>query len=257
MGQPGRDHKDDAATSRGTDHRIGRRLPAIAVLMAAALLVVAIAGMGRMEVVTPEWQGGQSTPVPLPPPTAEPDDPYAEWLEELESDYTPREINIPWNAALAVLIAVLAAVIAFIVRRMPKGFLSRQRRNVVGGHLDEFPDHVDELRKAVRTASSALDAQHASGSDAVIEAWLGLEAAAEASGVPRRRSQTPSEFTAGLLRQYHADETATLLLRDLYHRARFAADPNMSARDVEAARTALAAILRTLRPLDHDTVDAP
>jgi Na+-transporting methylmalonyl-CoA/oxaloacetate decarboxylase gamma subunit len=258
VGQPGPGHKDDAEISSRADHRIGRRLPAIAVFLAAALLVVAIAGMGRVEVVTPEWQGGQSTPEPLPPPTAEPDDPFEEWRDELDGeDYTPREINIPWEIALAILIAVLVAVAVFVARRMPRGFLSRQRRNVVGGHLDEIPDHVDELREAVKTATSALEAQHASGTDAVIEAWLRLEDAAEASGAPRQRAQTPSEFTTGLLRRYHADETATMRLRDLYHRARFATDPSISAADVEAARTALTTILDTLRPVTTDTVDAP
>jgi hypothetical protein len=71
--------------------------------------------------------------------------------------------------------------------------------------------------------------------DAIIAAWLALEEAAEASGVRRRASQTPTEFTADVLGRTGAPAEPVQTLLGLYLRARFAARPS-SAADLDTAR---------------------
>lgn len=268
MGQAGREDSDAAngagrtdqqlgADQRpGADRRIGARLPALAVFAVAALLVIAIAGLGRIDVVPPDWQLDPGAPSPMPQPTLEGPQLPTEWTEQAGEQDSGPAINIPWQAALAVLLVIIGAVVTYLLRRMPKGMFARHRSLVVGGSLDDALDQANELRKAAETASAALDGQHATGGDAVIEAWLALEAAADASGVHRRRSQTPSEFTSDLLRRHHADVAATTRLRELYHRARFSSHPDITADDVAAARAALRIIIDTIDAIDAiDAID--
>nr|WP_246211766.1 DUF4129 domain-containing protein [Phytoactinopolyspora alkaliphila] len=140
-------------------------------------------------------------------------------------------------------------------RRTTWTLRSRNRSSVVGGELEDLPDAADELRRGVHAASAALDRTGTAGPDAVIEAWLALEAAASSSGTPRRPSQTPTEFTDRLLREHHADAGSVTLLRGLYLRARYSAHPHVSGADVTSARQALTSILDTLGTPDR--ADAP
>ncbi|RIQ16369.1 DUF4129 domain-containing protein, partial [Jiangella rhizosphaerae] len=95
-------------------------------------------------------------------------------------------------------------------------------------------------------AASALAGPAPDAAAAVIAAWLALESAAAGSGAPRDPVQTPTEFTAALLRRHHADEHAVTTLLGLYHRARFAVHPGLGAGDVAAARQALDTVVGTL-----------
>ncbi|WP_166348233.1 DUF4129 domain-containing protein [Phytoactinopolyspora limicola] len=253
MGNPGYDRKDNPHTGRRFDRRIGALLPALAVFATAALLVISIAGLGRIELDPPDWQVGSgaaepsriTTPAPAPTDRLIPIDPD-------DTDGSLPSITIPWEAALATLIIVIVAVAIVLLRRLPRGRFGRRGSSVVGGHIDDSLDQSHHLRAAVETASTTLDARRGSGSDAIIDAWQHLEAAAEESGAPRRPAQTPSEFTAGLLRHHHADEIATARLRDLYHRARFSTRPDVTPADVDTARAALETIMRTLHAPSPD-----
>ncbi|WP_129666495.1 DUF4129 domain-containing protein [Phytoactinopolyspora endophytica] len=239
------------------DRSLGARLPALAALGAFALLVVGIIGIGRMEVDPPDWRddGDRNGQPALEQPRE--DELRPTWAEEpAENDDAGLDISIPWEIALGVLIALIAAVVVLLLRRLPRGFGPRRRSLITGGELDDLADSADELRKAVRSAGSALDKTDAADPDAIIEAWLALEGAAAGSGAPRQPSQTPSEFTAHLLSRHHADADAIGSLRDLYHRARFSSQPDITAGDVDVARQALATILRTLQtPNRGDTPD--
>jgi hypothetical protein len=90
--------------------------------------------------------------------------------------------------------------------------------------------------------------------DAVVAAWVALERAAARSGVPREPADTPTEFTVDVLDRTAADREATRTLLGLYLAARFGDDP-LTARDVAAARAALAALRRTLRGPTGATAD--
>jgi hypothetical protein len=101
----------------------------------------------------------------------------------------------------------------------------------------------DELRGLVRPC------------DAVIAAWVRLEAAAAHSGVVRDRASTPTEFTLEVLDAAPVDPQATRTLLDLYLRARFGGEL-MGPDDVASAITALALLALGLgESEDADTAD--
>ena len=82
--------------------------------------------------------------------------------------------------------------------------------------------------------------------DAIIAAWLALEDAAAATGVPRKPSQTPTEFTVSVLEATDADRGAVTGLLRLYHLARFSDHP-ISGSDIEQATQHLATLARGWR----------
>ena len=96
------------------------------------------------------------------------------------------------------------------------------------------------LREGVRRAAQVLEEEVPPG-DAVIAAWVALEASAERSGLVRDRAQTATEFTVEVLDATRADPGATRVLLDLYLAARYS-EHVLTPRDVDQARTSLAAI---------------
>jgi hypothetical protein len=144
-----------------------------------------------------------------------------------------------------VLVALLAGLVVFLLVR----WLMKWRLPVPGQHSElDAPvaegDIDDEVRQAVANAvDAAITRIQAAGPprDAVIEAWLELEAAADRVGVIRDPAQTPTEFTAALLSETAAPDEAVARLRRRYHAARFSRHP-VSERDVAEARDALGLI---------------
>lgn len=227
-------------------HRSGGPTAAAVVAVAALLVVLALAA-GPVDVQEPGWLGSGAVPdetQPLePPPTV-----TAAPAEEPVLGGDAPGIDVPWPPV--VLVAALAAVyLAFYVLRrlMPELRLRvARRRPVLGGHVEALPDPVEELRDGARSAASALSGPAPDAAAAVIAAWLALESAAAGSGAARGPAQTPTEFTAALLRRHHADEDAVATLLGLYHRARFAVRPGLGDHDVAAARRALETLVGTL-----------
>lgn len=222
---------------------------ATAAFLVAAVVVVLSVAVGPMRVVQPAWFDDSADDPPPPAGTPMPMPSLAQQTPPPESATADsRSIEIPWSAAL-VAILVIAAVLAYVLmRRLRSGGPDRGLRTVVGGSVDEPLDASEELRAAARAAGVALSGTRTTGPQAVIEAWLALENAAAGTGVARDPAQTPSEFTAALLRRHHADDAATSTLLALYHRARFSPRPDIDDSDVDDARAALRAILHTLAP---------
>ncbi|TDE00792.1 DUF4129 domain-containing protein [Jiangella asiatica] len=226
--------------------RPGNLPAAAAVLLAAAIVVVLAAGVGPVEVVQPDWLSSRQDPPDLEPLDQPPPQELPTPLPERTRDEPP-ELDLPWQGVLlALLIAAAAALAVYLVRRLRPPGSGRVAPTVLGGELDELVDVADELRDGARAADAALSGGGSSGAQAVVEAWLALESAAAGSGAPRDAAQTPSEFTAALLRRHHADDAATATLLHLYQRARFAVRPDITDDDVAAARRALGAILATI-----------
>lgn len=234
---------------RRTD-RPPQALAAAATFLTAAVVMVLAVGAGPIEVTDPEWLSGEPgggagpdrSPGPAPTfgtPAPPPDRPLGGQSGSFE---------FPWLVSLVVLLALAALLAYVIVRKWPR--TDRRRPSVLGGQVDEPLDASEELRAAARAAGAALShtRRGMSGAQAVIEAWLALETAAAGTGTARAPAQTPSEFTAALLRRHHADATATSTLLALYHRARFSPRPHIGADDVAAADHALGEILRTIAP---------
>jgi hypothetical protein len=105
---------------------------------------------------------------------------------------------------------------------------------------DAEPD-TPIVHRGLRLALDALDEQR-EPADAVVKAWLGLQSAAEDSGVERRAAETPTEFTARVITRVQADAEAAAQLVDVYQAVRFGGHPITSA-DVRAARAAIERLL--------------
>lgn len=98
------------------------------------------------------------------------------------------------------------------------------------------------IRRGLDAAAERLDGTR-TPHDAIILAWLGLQEAAEDSGMPRRGPETPTEFTTRVFTTLRNDGTAVDVaaaseLLALYLRARFDSHAT-SDQDVEAARSAV------------------
>jgi hypothetical protein len=101
----------------------------------------------------------------------------------------------------------------------------------------------EKLLTGIGLALQALDEQR-EPADAVVRAWLGLQETAEESGIVRRPSETPTEFTSRILSRAFADDRALRTLLRLYLRTRFGDHP-VTDQDVAAVREALAQLLST------------
>jgi hypothetical protein len=159
---------------------------------------------------------------------------------------------------LAIAVIVAAAVIFFFVRRYLRGRPTHLRLPAMtspedvqtmpaAAEVEQEPDTAT-VHRGLRAALDALDDEREPG-DAVVKAWLGLQAAAEESGVERRSAETPTEFTARVITRVQADAHAATALVDVYQGVRFGGHPITSA-EVRAARSAVHALLASW----HDPV---
>lgn len=131
------------------------------------------------------------------------------------------------SLVVLALVGLLVAGAVALMRALLAG--QRFRRPRRPPPADAELDLSDALQQAVADASAmmraARDGPAGNTADAVVRCWLALEQVAERAGSPRERTQTPSEFTANLLRTYRADPDAVALLLRLYHQARFSSHP--------------------------------
>ena len=145
---------------------------------------------------------------------------------------------------LLVLIGALGVLVSVGIGGRRRG---RLPSSLVRDRETELPadDTALALRTAVRAGASEAAARVGGPpGDAVISAWLVLEAAAAACGTRRGPAETASEFTARVLAAHDVDADALADLRARYHRARFAG--LATAADADAARAALARIEETI-----------
>jgi hypothetical protein len=112
--------------------------------------------------------------------------------------------------------------------------------------LPEMEDHdtdwerirVDRLAEAVESGLAAVESGTAT--DAVIACWVALEDAAASAGVARQPSETPAEFTIGVLRVGGISEPELLRLAELYREARYSTHGSSE----DARNQARAALIR-------------
>jgi hypothetical protein len=161
--------------------------------------------------------------------------------------------SLPWWVG-AIVVVLLALALAFGLwrwwgaHRLPAAPLS-PRPAVAATQALAAPEPEPEpeaLLSGIALALSVLDEQREPG-DAVVRAWLGLEQTAEESGIVRRPSETPTEFTSRILRGAFAEDAALRTLLRLYLRSRFGDHP-VTAADVSEVRDALQQLLASWRP---------
>lgn len=153
--------------------------------------------------------------------------------------------DLGWIVILVL--CLVGAFLVFVVVRYVLRRLRDRQRGGPGGLGDEALDLLGDdpsvetsapyLRRGLRRALDVLDGDREPG-DAIVQAWLGLQEAAEDAGYRRLESETPTEFTSRILERTGVDGSALATLRRLYLAVRFG-DAVSTARDVAAARAAL------------------
>jgi hypothetical protein len=204
---------------------------------AAALLLVVVAARGASPV--PSAINDVSIDRGLPPVTISGAD-FA-GNGPLSSPGDPEVL-----AKIAVVLVIVLALLAVVLSAISAW---RTRRRLGVGHVVEAVegtvDNVPRfrLKEAVQEAREILAREGGAPRDAVIEAWVTLENAADHKRAPH---ETATEFTVALLEEENADEAALRELRTLYQRARFGAG-TVDDDSADRARDALDRILATIR----------
>ncbi|MFF1572101.1 DUF4129 domain-containing protein [Leifsonia sp. NPDC058292] len=206
-------------------------------LLLIAVVAIAVQGaprFGRM-VWVPQWtqptapavvdtNGASATPAPLSRPHT-------------------TVLDLSWVFLLAAVVVI--TVVALLIWRAVRKRLAQADREIVVAEVDglgetvPLPEEPDapQVRRGLDRAIDILDEERVPR-DAIEQAWLGLQEAAEESGVRRLAAETPSEFTARILVRVGADSGAAKTLLDLYLRARFG-DAPVTAGQVDTARRSL------------------
>jgi len=233
---------------------VDRRVGTVAATAAVLVLAVVGAGLGgpwrlqrRAWLTSPELEPY----VGPPPPT----------LVGLPPTLPPQRVRDPLDLSWLGLVAqvilglLVLALLAWLWRRYRASAVTRRADDAAGDVvLTVVEPELPVLRRGVRAAQRHLD-EIVDPDNAIIEAWLALEAAAASSGVQRGPAETPTEFTGDVLRATAADPGAVSRLLTLYHRARFAAT-GVTRADVAEAGRCLAALARSWEAMTPDVVSA-
>ena len=232
--------------------RDGIRPPLIVAVAALFCVIVAIgAGLeGRFSFAGPIWSpsDGSDQPVKLTTSTPEP--------VPSSPPPVPRTIHsdiafswVPIAIVLAILVlATLLILVMLWIRKHPRRGTPRQFSTVDADAEDvlvgqEAAPDLPTLRRGLALASEALETDR-TPSDAIVRAWVGLQEAAEDSGVRRRPAETPTEFTTRVFTAVDADRDAADTLLTLYLRVRFGTH-TAGAGELRAAREAVAALRKS------------
>jgi hypothetical protein len=199
---------------------------ALLVLVLAALVSATYDGLeppgadrGASETGGRSDEGGEPAPSDESPGGARPPAPP---LPEAEGS--------PWVLPLLLLLVAVAIGILVVVVLVAAGLRLTRRSRRLTGRLaprpgvtaapeEEPEDEPGDLAAAVRGGLDAVE--EGPPRNAVVAAWVRLEAAAISDRLPRHPSDTPSEFVERVLSAYGLDEAAIRRLADLYVEARF------------------------------------
>ena len=211
-------------------------------LLFVAVVMSALAGPWR-----PPISAGADFPVPTisSSPSPVPSETSLALLDELTRQKSLRPWDLTWlvPVVIALFFAAIISLVVLWIRRHPAPRVPEGPDDAGIGQGDACagPEvalpYLPTLRAGIMEADEELRTA-ARPADAVIAAWVQLEAAAERSGVPRDPASTPTEFTVVVLDRTPVDPATTRILLRLYLRARFSGEP-MAPADVGAASDAL------------------
>lgn len=184
---------------------------------------------------------------PLPSASLSPSSPPPA-KQPFSLDLTP----VLWILAVIVVILAVLAFLRWWARRPPRqepALLDAEVTATValepqdeGSKIPDAPTMRRGFAHALRILSDEREPH-----DAIVRAWLGLQEAAEESGIQRRAAETPTEFTSRIVAQKPADEAAVATLLGLYLRVRFGDHPATPA-DVVQARLAYQSLAASWAP---------
>ncbi|HEX6337016.1 MAG TPA: DUF4129 domain-containing protein [Jiangellaceae bacterium] len=215
---------------------MARRLAPLIAVGVVALVAVIAAVAGPVQVGDPIIPFDVRSAEPSPEPTFEADE------EELEDEEVPANPFTVGVVLYTVAVGIAGVVMTIVVVVAAVRWLLSRERAARGPHVPNPEITVAALRDAAELAVyEAEGARPGEASDAVIACWVILEQAAASAGTPREAPQTPTEFTATVLADHHADRKALASLLSLYHEARFG-----GAALLDEAASSAAAALRTI-----------
>lgn len=233
----------------------GRALIACAVLGLVVLVGVALQGPARFTGI--RWVPQFTLPKVTPPPG----------LRRPADSASPRPPAVATHAAsldlspllwitigVAIAIAVLLLV-RWLGRRPPREapvLLDAALSEPVVEQQEEPEREPDAptMRRGFAHALLILDEER-EPHDAIVKAWLGLQEAAEESGIQRRGAETPTEFTLRIIGRVPTDRPAITTLLNSYLRVRFGEHPATEA-DVETAREAFRSLAASWQARDQE-----
>ena len=220
--------------------RIGPRslVPAVVLGAGVIVLVTALEGRARVAPIV------QSTPAPIrmspvpqlsasaPPPPA---------------DGFGLAVNAVVGTILLVLAGIVGIVLLLVLVRLLVALVRSRPHRVDPEPIDssglaaglQVAD-APTVRRGIAAALAAFD-EDREPTDAIVQAWLGLQQTAEDAGFARAPSETPTEFTGRVLTRSTADRDALGTLLRLYLRARFDSAA-VTADDAAGALAALRAL---------------
>ncbi|MHA7986478.1 DUF4129 domain-containing protein [Rathayibacter sp. CAU 1779] len=231
----------------GSDVGTGRTR-AVAVILPVILCLLAVGAVliaGPVRIGAPPWIPPTERPAHIAPTAA----PHA------SAPVNPQQTHSSVVATVApkvlIILAIIAALlIAYLVWRRLRGRGLRVTHETASGAVAfaetpaeeelEESDPAPAVARGIARALELVDEPREPG-DAIVAAWLGLQEAAADSGVRRRPSETPAEYTARIISRIGADDAAATRLLRLYQGVRFGAHP-ATATDVDTARACLLAL---------------
>ena len=145
---------------------------------------------------------------------------------------TPLVSDEPWQIpdwlstlVQTVILAIGLVAILLVLRYLVRRAVDFGRQVKVPEGLDRDPAFgermvsEEQLADAVETGLGSVDT--GTPSNAIVACWLALEKAAASAGVPRRATETPSEFTVRVLGAAAVSRPLLDQLAELYREARF------------------------------------
>lgn len=234
--------------------RRGRALVACAALGLVVLVGVAMQGPARFTGI--RWVPQFTLPTFTPPPglrrpgaSSQPPVPGA-GRPSATLDLSP----VLWAALAAAVIIAVLLLLRWLARRPP-----REAPALLDAVLSEPVVQEEEapepepdaptMRRGFAHALAILDEER-EPHDAIVKAWLGLQEAAEESGIQRRGAETPTEFTLRIIGRVPTDRPAITTLLNSYLRVRFGEHPATAA-DVETARAAFRSLAASWHARDQ------
>jgi Domain of unknown function (DUF4129) len=156
-------------------------------------------------------------------------------------------MSFPWGTVVAwIVVGLLVVALALLLWRWWTGRPSRastERHGTAVAAVSQVPavpepePDAPALLTGLELALRVLDEQR-DPADAIVRAWLGLQEAAQESGIVRQPAETPTEFTSRIMSRAIADDRPVRTLLRLYLRTRFGDHP-VTDNDVAAVRAAL------------------
>ncbi len=220
--------------------RDGARRGVTLALLLAIIAVVAAGLSGTLHLSGPRWYphigGKPHQALPHPTKVVTPKLPIGP-LRHRSGELIPNTVLWIFGAILILLAAWF--LWRWLKRRSapaitPTAVAVAPTTSIVEPEPDPEPD-PPVLLSGVERALQTLDEQR-EPADAIVRAWLGLQETAEESGIMRRPSETPTEFTARILARTFVDDRAIKTLLRLYQRTRFGDHPVTDSDVVEVRR---------------------